>query len=245
MLIEADLHCHSLASTHAYSTIKELAESAFENKLKIFALTDHAPDMEDSPHVWHFHNLEILPRVIKNVTVLKGVEADIVDFSGKLDMSDDDLNDLEWVVASLHRPVITAGNPEENTTAYINAMKNYKQIDVIGHPTARNFPINFEAFVKACREYEKFPELNESSIASGRSLASPCNELLSYCKKYSVPIVVNTDCHYCDIIGKTSRAEQFIRDNDFPEELIFNRKAENIIEYLSEKKNVKDLEIAD
>ena len=28
MLIEVDTHCHSVASTHAYSTVKELAQSA-------------------------------------------------------------------------------------------------------------------------------------------------------------------------------------------------------------------------
>lgn len=43
MHIQADLHCHSIASTHAYSTINELAQSAKEAGIRLFALTDHGP----------------------------------------------------------------------------------------------------------------------------------------------------------------------------------------------------------
>ena len=118
MFIEADLHCHSIASTHAYSTVKELAESAFENGLKLFALTDHAPEMEDAPHIWHFNNLAVLPRIIKNVIVLKGVEANLKNIDGEIDLSSYVLKCTEWVVVSCHEPVIKPGSTEENTKAY-------------------------------------------------------------------------------------------------------------------------------
>lgn len=104
MFIEADLHCHSIASTHAYSTVKELAESAFENGLKLFALTDHAPEMEDAPHIWHFNNLAVLPRIIKNVIVLKGVEANLKNIDGEtiyLHMSLNARNGLLYHVMNL------------------------------------------------------------------------------------------------------------------------------------------------
>ena len=38
--IIADLHTHSLASTHAYSTIREMVDSAAEKGLKAIAITD-------------------------------------------------------------------------------------------------------------------------------------------------------------------------------------------------------------
>lgn len=238
MLIEADLHCHSIASTHAYSTLKELAESAFENGLKMFALTDHAPEMLDSPHIWHFHNLSILPRVIKNVTVLRGVEADIKNIDGEIDLSDFDLKCVEWVVASCHQPIIAPGTVEENTTAYINMMKRYKAVDLIGHPTAWNYPVDFDKLAKACKEYGKFLELNESSIKAGKSSVENCITMLNACKKYSVPVVVDTDCHYCEIIGQVTTSQKIIEDANFPKELIFNSKAQNVIDHLAKKKNI-------
>ena len=37
MLIQADLHCHSLASSHAYSTVDEMAAAARRYGLKAFS----------------------------------------------------------------------------------------------------------------------------------------------------------------------------------------------------------------
>ena len=195
MFIEADLHCHSIASTHAYSTVKELAESAFENGLKLFALTDHAPEMEDAPHIWHFNNLAVLPRIIKNVIVLKGVEANLKNIDGEIDLSSYDLKCTEWVVVSCHEPVIKPGSTEENTKAYLNLIKRYSEVDLIGHPTTWKYPVDFNILVKACKEYG-------------------------------------------DIIGQTPTLYKIIEDIDFPKELVFNRKAQNIIDYLSKKKNI-------
>lgn len=238
MFIEADLHCHSVASTHAYSTVKELAESAYENGLKLFALTDHAPEMEDAPHIWHFHNLSVLPRYIKNVIVLKGVEANLINKEGEIDLTDYDLKCIEWVVVSCHEPVIKPGSSEDNTRAYLNLIKNHREVDLIGHPTTWKYPVDFNILVKVCKEYEVFLELNESSVKFGRSPVKNCIEMLNICKKYSTPVIVNTDCHYSDIIGKTPIVNKIIEDIGFPKELIFNRKSQNIINYLEKKKNI-------
>lgn len=39
----ADLHCHTVASTHAYSTVGELAQAAASQGLSAVACTDHGP----------------------------------------------------------------------------------------------------------------------------------------------------------------------------------------------------------
>lgn len=238
LFIEADLHCHSLASSHAYSTVKEMAASANDAGLKVFALTDHGIAMPDSPHIWHFHNLPVLPQKINNVTVLRGVEANIENFDGKIDMEGTDLQGIQWVVASCHLPVIKPGSLEENTKAYINAVKNNPAIDVIGHCTVSRFSVDFEKIAIACKEYNVFPELNESSAQFKRSSAENCIELLNACKKYNTPIVVNTDCHYADIIGKTPVTQVLLEAANFPDELVFNRDASRVLEYVSKKRNI-------
>ena len=236
--IEADLHCHSFACSHAYSTVNELAAAANKNGLKLFALTDHAVAMPDAPHIWHFTNLCVLPRVISGVTVLRGVEADIMNFDGELDMKGDDLKGLEWVVASCHLPCIKPGNIDENTNAYINAVKNNPEIDVIGHCTADRYEVDFDRIAMLCREYDIAAELNEASIQFGRSPQKNCLDFISACKKYGTKISVNTDCHYADLIGRVPIAEQMLSAFDFPDELIFNRNAEAVLEYVSKKRNI-------
>ena len=42
MFLEADLHVHSVASGHAYSTIQEIARKP-EKGLKLVAITEHGP----------------------------------------------------------------------------------------------------------------------------------------------------------------------------------------------------------
>ncbi|MEE0184940.1 MAG: phosphatase [Oscillospiraceae bacterium] len=238
MLIQADLHCHSLASSHAYSTVDEMAAAARRYGLKAFALTDHAMSMPDAPHEWHFHNLHVLPQKINGVTVLRGAEANIKSFEGDIDMTEFDLSNLQWVVASCHVPVIKPGTEKENTAAYVNAVKNNTAIDVIGHCTVFRYPVDFEAIAKACKEYGKFIELNESSFQYRRSTEENCIAMLRACKKYETEITVNTDCHYAGLIGQTPLTEKILESVDFPEKLIFNRDADKVLEYVSKKHNI-------
>lgn len=78
MKLIADLHTHTIASDHAYSTVTENTAQAEKTGLKFMAVTDHGPQMEDSSHIWHHHNLTALPRVINNVFVLRGIEQEIL-----------------------------------------------------------------------------------------------------------------------------------------------------------------------
>lgn len=238
MLIEADLHCHSLASSHAYSTVDEMAAAAHKAGLRAFALTDHATDMPDSPHSWHFQNLCVLPQKINDVFILRGAEANIRNFEGETDMKPIELECLQWIVASCHAPVIRAESKDENTAAYVNAIKNNEFIDAIGHCTVSRYPVDFEKIAKVCKEYGRFIELNESSVEFKRSPKENCIEMLKACKKYETQIVVDTDCHYAGRIGQTPIAEQILRDADFPEKLVFNKEADKVLEYVSKKHNI-------
>ena len=63
MQFPVDLHTHTVASYHAYSTIVEYVHQAKLCGIKMFATTDHGPSLEDAPHVWHFGNLKVVPRI--------------------------------------------------------------------------------------------------------------------------------------------------------------------------------------
>lgn len=122
--LQADLHTHTIASTHAYSTITENCSFAAKNGIKCVAMTDHAMTMPDAPHCWHYHNLKILPRKIEGVTVLKGAEANIIDYDGNIDIDDETLGYLEWVVASFHKYTCKPSTVEEHTRGYLSIAKN-------------------------------------------------------------------------------------------------------------------------
>jgi putative hydrolase len=62
-----DLHMHTLASTHAYSTVHDYIAAAVRKHIRLIAITDHGPEMVDAPHPFHFNNLRVLPRVVDGV----------------------------------------------------------------------------------------------------------------------------------------------------------------------------------
>ena len=80
-----DLHMHTVASTHAYSTLHDYIAEAKRKGIKLFAITDHGPDMADAPHYWHFVNMRIWPRVVDGVGILRGIESNIKNIAGEID----------------------------------------------------------------------------------------------------------------------------------------------------------------
>lgn len=240
MHLQGDMHTHTIASTHAYSTILENCTWAEKYGLKGIAMTDHAMMMPDSPHVWHFENLKCLPRKISGVTVLKGVEANIVSDNGELDVDKGLLKSMEWVVASMHRYCYEPSNAYNHTKSYLKLAQN-PYVDVIGHCTTAMFPFDFEKGIKAFKEYEKLVEINESSIMNKKGSKENTIEVLKLCKKYEVPVVIDSDCHYCELIGQTPIALELVKELDFPERLIMNSDWDKIREYVLKKK--PDLDI--
>lgn len=241
MRICADLHTHTIASTHAYSTITENCVWAKKNGIKAIAMTDHCGIMPDSAHIWHFENLRILPRVIEGTIVLKGVEANIINREGELDIPKSTLKLLEWVNISMHAETSPKGEPLEIAKTYINAMKNYPEADIISHPTTDNFYCDYETLVKGALMYEKIIEINESSVIAKRSSEKNVCELLKICKKYNAPVAVNTDSHFCQLIGKTSSALKIIEECEFPESLVINSDWEKFREFILRKRPGMDI----
>ena len=64
--------------------------------------------------------------------MLYGAEVNILDQEGKLDLDDEILESLDYVIASMHRPIFKSGTADENTRAYIKAMEN-PNVNIIGH----------------------------------------------------------------------------------------------------------------
>ncbi len=234
MNIIGDMHTHTLASTHAYSTITENCKSAAEKGIRIIAMTDHWGEMPDSPHIWHFDNLRVLPRHICGVTVLRGVETNILNNEGELDMPRKTLENLEWVVASMHRQVYEPSTVQNHTMAYLKAAED-PIVDVIGHCTTALFPIDFEKCIKKFKECGKLVEINESSILYKKGSYENSYEVLKLCKKYEVPVVFDSDAHYCELIGVVDTAKKIASEVGFPERLVINSDFDRLAEFIRRK----------
>ena len=167
MKIEIDTHSHTLVSGHAYNTIREMAQMAAEKGLKGLAITEHAPEMPGSTHLFYFQNLRMVPRQMYGVKLLFGAELNILDEEGNVDLPDPTIDTLDIAIASLHTPCYHGERTKEAVLgAYRNVMLR-ENIDIIGHPDDGRFPVDYEELVKLAVETGTLLEVNNASLTPG------------------------------------------------------------------------------
>lgn len=240
MKLLVDIHCHTVASGHAYSTITELAEEASKKGLKLIAMTDHGPAMPGGPFIFHFGNQRVIPDYIKGVRILKGIEANIMDFEGSLDMEDRYLERLDIVIASFHEVCTAPGSVEENTAALINAMKN-PMVDIIAHPGNPNYPIDIDKFIEVAHETETLIEINNSSFTVSRKGSEEnCRRIAAKAKEKGVVLAAGSDSHVSFDVGNFNKVNEVFEELNMPESLVINTDPQKLIDYLNKKgKKVK------
>ena len=158
-----DLHTHTYASGHAYNTMNEMALAAKEKGLELLGITDHAPAMTGSASLLHFLNLKVARREKYGLPLLLGTEVNIVDHEGKLDLPDSVLAEMDVVIASLHIRCIQPGTVEENTNAYLGAMRHHR-VHIIGHPDDVRYPVDYEKLVRAAGEHGVMIEIGRAHV---------------------------------------------------------------------------------
>lgn len=233
-----DTHTHTLASGHAYSTIRENASAAAQKGLELLAVTEHAPRMAGSCQAIYFQNLKVVERHAYDIELMLGVELNILDERGTVDLAEGTLKTLDLAIASLHVPCITPGSREYNTQACLNAMKN-PYVSILGHPDDPRYPVDFCAVVQGAKEYGAMLELNENSLRPGgsRKNARPQDEeMLMLCMEYKVPIVIGSDAHVDTDVGRHDLAHSLLEELRFPEELVVNRSVRVLKEMLEKKR---------
>jgi len=232
-----DLHTHTISSGHAYSTLKENIEEAREKGLKVLGVSDHAISMPGTAHEYYFNNLKVIRDEIMGVRLLKGIEANIMDFEGRIDVQEELALELDYVIASMHPPCITPGTMEENTNALIKVMDN-PYVKIIGHPDDSRFLLDYERVVLAAKEKNMVFEMNNTSI-SPRSFRKNAREnqttLLNLCKKHGVKIIMGSDAHIYYDVGEFSSCYKLLKEVDFPEELVLNFNMDSL-EYILGKR---------
>ena len=225
-----DLHVHTISSGHAYSSLKENIEAARERGLSALGISDHAPQMPGASHIFHFTNLKVVRETLLGVRICKGIEANILDFYGTIDVENRIARKLHFVIASLHTPCIPPGTAEENTRALLGAMKN-PWVKIIGHPDDDRYPIDYEELVSGAKREKVALEINNSSFRAssarqnGRKNAAL---MLNICRREGVPVILGSDAHIWYDVGEFSLCRELLDELDFPPELALNYTLEGL-----------------
>lgn len=230
--IVADMHTHTIASTHAYSSLHEMVRGAKSKGLIAIGITDHGPSMADAPHEWHFANLDIIPRKIDDVVVVRGIEFNIRP-GGELDeIRDNSIKSIEFALASFHDVCFPPSTRAAHTEALEVVLKD-KRVQAFGHLGNAKFEFDKEHIISQCNAYGKVVEINNNSFEIRKGSKENCTEIAKLCKKYEVPIVVNSDSHIEFTVGQFDNALDMLEEVEFPEELIINSSKERLDCYFS------------
>lgn len=230
-----DLHTHTISSGHAYSTIQENVVGAKNNQIKILGMSDHARSLPGAPHPFHFLNLRVIPDYIDGVRVLKGIEANIIDFQGTIDVPGEMLKKMDYVIASLHPPVIEPSHLEDNTNTLLKVMEN-DAVKIIGHPDDGRYPIDYEQMVLKAKATKTLIEINNASLTEGGSRVDTIKHsttILELCKKHKVHVIFGSDAHISFDVGNFANCLKLKEKVDFPEALIVNTSAEKLFSFLN------------
>ena len=221
----SDIHAHSIASGHATTcTITDMAKKASKAGLKLLGITDHGPATLAAGTPSYFRSLSYSPRKRFGVDLLFGVELNVLNTDGKVDLEKELLEKLDYAIVSMHAQNFRPLTREANTIAFLNAMKN-PAVKVLGHCDNTQYPLNYDVLVKSAKENGVILEINEASLAPyGYRGDTRYNafEILRCSAKHHNPIVLSSDSHGTEHIGDFTYAADFVHQAMFPESLILN-----------------------
>ncbi|MFN0153466.1 MAG: DNA polymerase/3'-5' exonuclease PolX [Gaiella sp.] len=160
--LRGELHCHSTWSSDGKNTIEEMALAARARGYEYLAITDHSHYLRDARSELQWAEIERLDARLEGIRILRGVEANIT-VRGTVDLPDEILGELDWVVASLHTSF------DKSPTERVLAAIDNPHVDCIGHLTGRRLsrsarlegaPLDVEAVIARALETGTALEIN-------------------------------------------------------------------------------------
>lgn len=196
--LRGDLHMHSTWSDGRH-TIEAMALAAKALGLDYICITDHSQSLTVANGLDRKRLLKQLDEIAEvnaknlGIRVFSGLEVDILEH-GEIDMDDETLGRLDWVVGSVHQWM---KQPREVMTQRVERAIRSGLIDAVGHPTGRligyrdGFDMDLDVIFEACAQSNVALEIN----ASDRRLDLDSGNVQRALERPELRFVINTDAH--------------------------------------------------
>ena len=195
--LKGDLHMHTTRSD-GRNSLPEMVRAAKERGYAYVAITEHSKSLAmaggfDEARVRRsVAELEAVRREVPGIEVLHGLEVDILG-DGALDLDDDALDLLDWVIVSLHSRL---SQPPEEATARVLRALEHPAVCAMGHPTGRMIgtrpasPFDMERVLERAADLGVAMEIN---CQPDRLDLSDVHARLA--REKGVTLVIDTDAH--------------------------------------------------
>ncbi len=187
--LRGDLHTHTTWSADGKNTLEEMVAAAAARGYEYYAVTDHSHYLREGRLAAQLEEIERVRKQFPKLRILAGVEANIRS-SGEVDVAEEDLAALDWVVASVHQAPHT--NPTERV---LEAMDN-PYVDCIGHLTGRRIGKRGPRDVDVERVIAKALETGVVLEMNGQPDRLDLSDVHARAaKEAGLKLVVNSDAH--------------------------------------------------
>lgn len=242
MEITADLHTHTVFS-HGRGTIGDNVLAAYSRGLRTVGIADHGPGHlfigANGAEAFRRMRREIVKtrRLFPGMEILLGVEANIVDLDGSIDVSPDILPELDYLLVGYHKLVWpqsiealrlalcnlfvgwTGGKSASslrlrNTASLTEAVRRFP-VAAVTHP---GLQVGIDTFELAlvCAEYGTALEISSAYAAEQENDVKQA-------LRTEVSFLVSSDAHSPDRVGDFTEALALIKRLRIPEERFLNR----------------------
>lgn len=223
--MKIDLHIHSIASGHAFSTVQEIIDYSILKGMTHIGIVEHGSSMQGSCHEGYFSMLpEIADKMksyIKNLNIYFGVEANIINHNGDLDSKIEGQN--TFVCAGLHELTpYSTNNKIKNTQTMINAIKNNK-IDILVHPLRSQFDIDLLEVASFAIENNVILELNNRVFQNiSPQHLNEYKKLVKLIKQKHHYLIMGSDSHISYDIGNFESVIDKYKYLDLTKDILLN-----------------------
>lgn len=232
-----DIHTHTIASGHAYGTVRENALAAREAGLLGLGISDHAPGTPGVFDPIYFGNLRAIPRKLYGVSIYYGVENNMMN-DGSMGLEDRFLAFLDYNMVGIHGTCYEDQGIAKNTENLLKCMSHPKTF-FVSHPDDGWFPLDYDTVVPAAREYGVALELNDAHVLHPwrKDCMKNIHTYLELCAKYKTSIFVGSDAHDPSRVGCFGSAVALLDEIGFDEELIITTSEDKFRKFIKYKGN--------
>lgn len=198
--LRGTFHCHTVASDGG-NTLEEMALAARGLGFEYLGIADHSRSshkgLDSAQLLRQKEEIQLLNQRLSGIQLFSGIEVDILP-DGTLDLPDETLAQMDFVVASLHTHLLGDDTSEATLTDRLIRVMSNPYVTMMGHVTSRvvagrhdfSYKVNIPAIIDAAAATGTIIELNSAPF---RMDLAP--EWWGYAKEKGVLCSINPDAH--------------------------------------------------
>jgi len=191
-MIRNDLHVHSVQSMCGMHTVLEIVEIAARKDMRLVNISDHGSASGKDMRFGVIANKLRWPEKVESstgkvITVLAGIETNILDIHGNSDFPSSNVNRFDLVSAGFHH---SNDGASDNTKALENYLKQ-APLDILTHPCKASHPLLVEEIVELSLAYGFALEVNNTNLRVGKTDHDQLEKMITLASERGAPLVEN------------------------------------------------------